>query len=404
MAVINLLCRKSRRGRILKLCAQLKKTAEESAFPITSVNLIEAVDGVSQSFDQLEQRHGLKPFSNWPISDPESKYPSSWRVPQTSGGIASGLSHLDIAAIAHSFEWLTQSLDAYILVLEDDCYVTTDAAYAYFVKCLEEANATCPDWDMLLLGAGGHRPDIAQAIPIPGASEIEIAGFSYLTTMYWLSPRGVGKLLKNRTICVEHCLAFDELHNALSGLSSRGDVNSVFAACEPLKLLSSLQQMVKQDPHDGVHDTTVIASNSKRYVVADDDDVPPPFLGMAGQIAHPPPTDLEKTVPFRIPVEHLKLEVNWYRRRVTAAIPLEVLVKDLGVAKPKLLKRRPVVPLATPAVEVAVDEVAEVKVPQKRFALMAALMKVKRDKARDGLDDHFPQSFDFYEQRTLIRE
>ena len=396
VAVINLLCRKGRRGRILRLVAALRQAAEKTGFPIESVHLVEAVDGVRQSFSQLRERYGLKPFENWAISDPESKFPSSWRVSQTSGGIASGLSHLDVALLGSSFA----GPNDYVLVLEDDCYVTQETAYEYFVICLEEANRTYPDWDILLLGAGGHRPDIASAKPISGADNIEVAGFSYLTTMYWLSQRGLKKLVNNRPVCVSNCLAFDELHNALAGLSNRPDVNSVFANCERIVMLSSLQQLVKQDPHDGVHDTVVIASDSRRYEA--EEDVAPPTIGVGCSN-----TGLEAMTPFVLDIDNLKISVTWHRRRVKPGIPYEVLMKDLGLSKQKLLKRRPQVPIPEPLAETQntpVQIVNEPPKPLKPFGLVAALMKAKREQAGPTKGSLFPASFDWYEKRALIRD
>jgi len=89
-----------KKSEILPRLVALRDAALASEMPIISVNVLEAVDGVNQSFCELEERYGLKPFDNWRIADPEHKFPSCWRVAQTSGAVASGLSHLDVARMA----------------------------------------------------------------------------------------------------------------------------------------------------------------------------------------------------------------------------------------------------------------------------------------------------------------
>jgi len=321
VVVINLLCRKSRRMRILKLVSLLKAASLKTHFPIVSVNILEAVDGVNQSFGQLEQRYGLKPFAKWAIPDPENRFPSSWRVNQTSGGIASGLSHLDVAALS------VQLHHSLTLVMEDDCVLTVppEAAYKYFCDCL----ATNSEWDLLLLGAAGMRPDIAPAEELAG--DVNRAGFSYLTTMYWLSEAGAKKLTKNRKVCIENCLAFDELHNALAGLTGRvrSDVASVFKLCQHIELFSSKQSLVRQDPYDGVHDTVVIASSPRK-----EDDVAPP-LRSDGSIF-----ELEKLTPVTLTLPgRLDMQVVWHRRQLEE-VDVEKLSEELGLKKPFLRRAR----------------------------------------------------------------
>jgi hypothetical protein len=274
VGIINLLNRTSRRRKILNLAANLKGASSSlrRVSQIESINFMEAVDGVSQSFEQLFERYGMKPFSNWAIEDLENRYPSSWRKPQTSGGIASGLSHLDMVELLSKVSGMGDSLPPVLLILEDDCVLTTsgdyERAWGYFSQCLLEADRHVPDWDMIMLGAAGHRPDISPSRPIGSdsrhtSSVIEYAGFSYLTTMYFISCRGVEKLKTARSVCISHMLAFDELHNALAGLNCREDVKQVFQNCPKLVLLSSKTSLVRQDPHDCVHDTAV-SSGSRR--------------------------------------------------------------------------------------------------------------------------------------------
>lgn len=263
VGIINLLNRPSRRQKIISLALSLRRASFCSPGEIVSINLIEAVDGVSQSFDELNQRYGLRPFPNWAISDVENKFPSSWRKGQTTGGIASGLSHLDATSlITTSSSWRSGD---HILILEDDCTLTCDVkkCWDYFLTCLIDANKFASNWDMLMLGAAGHRFDISPSTPIVESDTIEFAGFSYLTTMYFISEKGVSKLSSCREFCLQNMLAFDELHNALANLSKRADVEKIFAPClvSPLVLLSSKQSHVRQDPSDCVHDTEVSAGS-----------------------------------------------------------------------------------------------------------------------------------------------
>ena len=323
--VINLLCRKSRRLRILKLIALLKKASEQTNFPIVSVSILEAVDGVNQSFRQLEKRYGLKPFPNWAVSDDHScALPSSWRSNQTSGGIASGLSHLDVAA--HAVGNINKK-DQLTLVMEDDCVLTVppETAYTYFASCVEDAQ----DWDIIMLGASGMRPDIAPACETDSSRFIEKAGFSYLTTMYWLSHEGAVKLVKNRKLCVENCLAFDELHNVLAGLTERvrSDVKQIFSSKTPIRLYSSKQSLVRQDPYDGVHDTVVIASCRENNEDDDDVESPPPQLGRRENF------ELEKLIPVPLTVPgRIEMEIFWLRRRFGGRnLDMEKIRQDLGL-------------------------------------------------------------------------
>ena len=272
IAIINLVCRPSRRRRILSLANRLRASVPS----IKSVNIIEAVDGVQHSFSELSETYNLYPFSNWAILDLENKMPSSWRVEQTSGGIASGLSHLDVSrwALKEIFSNPLNSKDI-VLVMEDDCVISgqIESVWTYFDSCLSDAIKLVPNWHMLLLGASPPRVDIASPKPVPGSSDIEFSGFSYLTTMYFLSCAGANFLDSKRDLCLSNGLAFDELHNALAGSTSvRKDVEVKFNPTrDPLILLSSLQSFVKQDPYDCVHDTAVTRRDSKRH------DVEPPI-------------------------------------------------------------------------------------------------------------------------------
>lgn len=290
VAIINLLCRKHRRQRILSLVAQLVQVSQNSALPIQSVHLVEAVDGVSESFSQLEARYGLKAFKGWAMADTENRLPRGWRSGQTSGGIASGLSHLEVAGL------LNLGPDEVVLVMEDDCQFTSgnlESVWGHFQACLEDAKNILHDsnWHMLLLGAAGHRVDICPPRPI--SNLIEHAGFSYLTTMYFLSPSGAANLIANRPTCLTNMLAFDELHNALARTTLRPDVEERFKNTQPLILVSAIQSLVRQDPSDGVHDTTVSAVARE---------VAPP---------EPPPWQLK---PHEILLPNMPL--TWWRREL----------------------------------------------------------------------------------------
>ena len=322
VGIINLLNRPSRRQKILSLAQSLRRASFCSPGEIVSINLIEAVDGVSQSFDDLNTRYRLRPFPNWAIPDPDNKFPSSWRKGQTTGGIASGLSHLDATSlITTSPAWKPGD---YILILEDDCTLTGDVekCWDYFLACLVDANQFVPKWDMLMLGAAGHRFDISPSKPIAESDFIEIAGFSYLTTMYFISEKGVSKLASCREICLGNMLAFDELHNALANLSNRRDVKTCFAPClaTPLVLLSSTQSHVRQDPHDCVHDTEVSAGSRVNGVRED------------SSLGHDVLADT--VVPYKMEIE---CETIYWWRRSDHPIPKNVLNDQFG--KPRARRK-----------------------------------------------------------------
>ena len=262
VVIINLVCRQSRRKRILSLSNKLAEWSSGQKFEIVDIHLLEAVDGVSQSFFELEKRYGLKPFRDWPMD--QANVPSTWKVGQTSGGIASGLSHLDVGLLmslkVDAGDW---SVDDLVLVMEDDCVLVgnDESCWDKFQQCVADANTHVPNWHMLLLGASGHRADISPSIPI--TSLVEYPGFSYLTTMYFLTYSGCLNLVKNRSICLKNALPFDELHNALARTNQiRKDVLKVYSKTQKLVLLSSVRSMVKQDPFDCVHDTAVSAKHS----------------------------------------------------------------------------------------------------------------------------------------------
>ena len=366
VAVINLVYRKSRRVKIMKLISELREAAKFTDFPIVSVNFIEAVDGVRQSFDQLERRYGLVPFSEWPIEDPENRFPSSWRLPQTSGGIASGLSHLDVAA-------RVVGNGRYVLVLEDDCVLTSspEAAYGHFINCLEEANGLVPDWHMVMLGAAGHRPDIAPPQALENGGLVEVAGFSYLSTMYWLSVAGAKYLCEKRPLCIPNCLAFDELHNALAGLggSVRPEIYEKFNLhTNRLRLVSAIQSLVRQDS-DCTHDT--LSTNNRRrssggYLASDNDD---------DDVA--PPTSEHTTRSFELELMHaypVAVGVFWYRRK-----PHQLVAEDVEkdfLPQKKLIRKKSAAPTVAAA---------------SPFSLMATLMRKKRESTVHK--ESFPISF-----------
>ena len=390
VVVINLVYRKSRRARVLKLVNQLRAASQHTDLPIASVNFLEAVDGVRQSFSDLEDRYGLRPYQSWAIEDVENKYPSSWRTEQTSGGIASGLSHLDVATLAKE---LTSSDSDYILVMEDDCVLTAtsvETAYSYMCNCVSDATRAGA-WDMILLGAAGHRPDIAPAcdLSIPSV-HVEKAGFSYLTTMYWLSACGSEKLRKVKPLCMQHCLAFDELHNVLAGLTDRvrPDIAKVFepVLSDPLILLSSKQSMVKQDPHDCVHDTAATNRGRRRSDIVSSEsehDVAPPTVDVTPIRETVRSVVSEKLTPIAIE----SANVVWYRRRAHKLVTEEVVSDFL---KPKQVRRKK---------ELVLDNVGTRVV---KFSLMATLMRHKKESVIE--DGYFPKSFDYYERSVGLRE
>lgn len=456
VAIINLVYRKSRRTRILKLVNHLRAASQFTAHPIVSVNFVEAVDGVRQSFQELEERYGLKPFSGWAVEDPENKFPSSWRKAQTSGGIASGLSHLDIPCLAKQFGWSdSEEGKNYVLVMEDDCVLTSspEAAYSHFLNCLEEAEKLEPCWDMVMLGAAGHREDIAGSETIEAASHIERSGFSYLTTMYWLSQPGCGKLILNRPSCVENCLAFDELHNALAGLTARvrPDVADRLKNLPGgnLCLLSAMQSLVRQDPHDCVHDTTATNAKTRRKssVVEDEDegDVLPPEVSIM-----PSNTFCQKSFALES-VEMIEISdsVNWIRRRVSKAMrerSAQDWREEFGLGErrraraPKTRTPGPITPMdcnvETDWTEQAIESVnfesekndddlrnfrenemdskpvvvkdkfggkenlKSDEIKKTTFGLMATLMEKKRLSVSHEARN-FPKSFDWYESRSM---
>jgi GR25 family glycosyltransferase involved in LPS biosynthesis len=304
IVIINLVHRRSRRARILALASALKEASQSTKYPITRIHLMEAVDGVTHSFEELHELYGgLSPFPYWQLEDKENRYPSSWRGGLTSGGIASGLSHMDVVKVCKN--------NSPVLVMEDDCVLTStdpESVVSYFIACIEEAISSVPDWDMLLLGASGHRRDLSAAQPVilpNGLSSdlIEMAGFSYLTTMYFLSPRGRRKLELNRSATLGAMLPFDELHNAMAGLTPRDDViERISHQCHRLVLLSSQTSYVRQDPHDCVHDT-LVSSKRKQPDTPETDSTEGVF-------------DKSELIPFKtfFPLKSGFVPVTWWRR------------------------------------------------------------------------------------------
>jgi GR25 family glycosyltransferase involved in LPS biosynthesis len=317
------------------------------------------------------------------MNDPDSKYPSSWRKGQTTGGIASGLSHIDTTSLlTTSPSWRPGD---YILILEDDCVLTGDIVRTWdlFLTFIFDANKYVPDWDMLMLGAAGHRPDICPSKPIEGSSTIEFAGFSYLTTMYFISERGVKKLEAFRPLCLGNMLAFDELHNALANLSGRKDVCAKFFPREsknyfPLVLLSSIQSLVRQDPFDGVHDTEVSAGNrtdsNRVFRSSTDDD---PKLG-----------DELIAYPMDVPIAGSDWDcIYWWRRTGPHPVSRETLNLQFSGTTSS-----------------SSSSSSKKRQSITRVGMLSFLMKHFEDQSVPQKRS-FPSSFDFFEKNlTTVRE
>jgi len=376
---------------------------------IKSINFMEAVDGVSQSFDELFDRYGVKPFPGWAIEDIENRFPSSWRKGQTSGGIASGLSHLDITELLwdkvvmvdSSGEPQAGGTSPVLLIMEDDCVLTGNdisRAWEYFTACLADADTHVPNWDMIMLGAAGHRPDIALATEVRDSHNIEISGFSYLTTMYFISNRGVAKLRQARSVCLENMLAFDELHNALARLTSRRDVDERFFSTEPLVLLSSKISLVRQDPFDCVHDT-MVTSGCRRGSLPLDHRLPSSGTGR------------ETISPFSFQISlksASQVGVCWWRRRLPT-LSLEKVIEEFGCrhsmtdpmsqtlsptrSPVDVVSQQPLIllPPRTPVLQ------SESRPPPNRRGMLSFMISAfeKRETfGRKKTDNKFPSSFD----------
>ncbi|KAF4736061.1 hypothetical protein FOZ63_013878, partial [Perkinsus olseni] len=119
---------------------------------------------------------------------------------------------------------------------------------------------------MIMLGSGRHREDVCPPRPIPCSDgRLDVAGFSYLTTMYLLSPCGARKLSNTRPRILHNCVVFDDLHNILAGLceASRPHLHQLYEDVQ-LVLLDSVRKLVCQDRSDCGHDTEVNAGPRKR--------------------------------------------------------------------------------------------------------------------------------------------
>jgi hypothetical protein len=126
---------------------------------------------------------------------------------------------------------------------------------------LEEADSVTPDWDMIQFGASKPRNDISASQSL--SENLQIPGYTYLTTFYAISPRGVDKFLEYRDTVFRNCLVFDELHNVLAGFiyNARPELVAVYGHLPRLNLLSTKKNLVVQFQKDGVHDTDVSAGS-----------------------------------------------------------------------------------------------------------------------------------------------
>ncbi|KAF4733342.1 hypothetical protein FOZ62_002659, partial [Perkinsus olseni] len=225
---------------------------------------------VSQSLVELNARYGVRPYPQWKIpltSAQYNKVPPSWKESLTSGGIASTLSHLDVAVLVHARGWPTPTI-----VAEDDFELVCSPAefWAHINLILHDADTESQHsgvpWDMIMLGSGRHREDVCPPRPIPCSDgRLDVAGFSYLTTMYLLSPCGARKLSNTRPRILHNCVVFDDLHNILAGLceASRPHLHQLYEDVQ-LVLLDSVRKLVCQDRSDCGHDTEVNAGPRKR--------------------------------------------------------------------------------------------------------------------------------------------
>ncbi|KAF4668247.1 hypothetical protein FOL47_003102, partial [Perkinsus chesapeaki] len=305
VVVINLLHRVQRRRKMLHTLGLLQDAGLKAGFRVHS-HIVEAVDGVTQSLMELNNRYGVRPYPDWkiPSSSPQYiKVPPSWKESLTSGGIASTLSHLDIAVLIRARGWVTPTI-----VAEDDFELVCSPAefWSHLSQLLQDAdtesNRSGVPWDMIMLGSGPHREDVCPPRPVDCSDgRLEVAGFSYLTTMYLLSPCGASKLAEARPRILHNCVVFDDLHNVLAGLcaATRPHLHELYEDVQ-LVLLDSVRKLVCQDRGDCGHDTEVNAgprirrSNSLCYTV--------------------PPKDPELLRHFRIILKSTGQCVRWRRR------------------------------------------------------------------------------------------
>ena len=307
LVAINLLNRTDRRRRVVNLFQQIQ-SACSGLFEIIPA-ILEACDGVTQSLVELNSRYGVTAYPNWAINgnDPTTiGYPASWRQPQLSGGIASTMSHLDAISLAHDRGWLERrnpdEPQPILLVAEDDISlfgVNVRSFLDQLSQLLCEGDRLVPDWDMMLFGASECRSDIAKSQPL--SENLEIAGFSYLTTLFAVTRPGVAKFRLSRETIIKNCIVFDELHNALAGLTSsvRPDLDAIYGGLPRIKMLSARRNLVRQEPKDCIHDTEVSACSRR-----------------PAELTARPPAEPEQLTGYKVPVVDLGT-VYWWRRSAT---------------------------------------------------------------------------------------
>ena len=312
LIAINLLNRVGRRRRVLTLFSQLQQAAAASGRFKISTAILEACDGVTQSLSDLKSRYDVTPYPNWALSEAEAKgRPASWRAPQISGGIASSLSHLDAIDLAlgqgHLDRHSASEPAPILLVAEDDISIFSSASVFLdqLGDAIDETERLVPDWDMLLFGASESRVDIAPPVSI--SDNLQYAGFSYLTTLNAVSRSGAEKFRVSRAAVLRDCLVFDELHNALAGLTftARPDIASLYQRLPRLVLLSVKRNLARQEPRDCIHDTEVSACS--RRASAD----------TSNGWSHDGPLEQTRTeilYPYRVNLFDRASEVIWWRR------------------------------------------------------------------------------------------
>jgi hypothetical protein len=328
LIAINLLNRVDRRKRVINLFQQIQSSCQ-GLFEIIP-GILEACDGVTQSLSELNNRYGVTAYPNWALTESGLMgRPPSWRLPQLSGGIASTMSHLDAISLAHDRGWLERRSpdepQPILLVAKDDISLFGLNARSFLEQLamlLSEGDHLVPDWDMMLFGASESRGDISKSQPL--SENLEIAGFSYLTTLFAVTLGGVKKFRSGREIILRNCIVFDELHNALAGLTSnaRPDLDQIYHGIPRVRMLSARRNLVRQEPKDCIHDTEVSAC-SRRQTAVDQD--------------RRPPAEPELLTPYKIPVVDLGVVYWWRRSAHLQKEDLELYPKTTSTIEPQKL-------------------------------------------------------------------
>jgi glycosyl transferase family 25 len=173
------------------------------------------IDSSELDLDSLEDFD----IYDWEINS-ENKY---WSRPLTKGQVCCAISHWSCWTRA-------KQLQSEILILEDDVWLAPEfcSSMNQLINKVEEID---PNWDLIylgrrLLGDDDHIGCIHVGKNNPTHHEIVSPGFSYRSSSYLLSQRGIKKLVSSK---YNNCIIpVDEFLPAMYMEHPREDINKIF--------------------------------------------------------------------------------------------------------------------------------------------------------------------------------